>query len=314
MSPELKAAVERVVAEQGHGGFRDAAAKLSEHYRAGGRSDAAIDLRAYLTVRLPATYAAVERALREVAERRPGFAPLSMIDAGAGPGTASWAAVAAWPAIEAVTLADNNPQFLDLARRIAEQSPHPALSAARRRQADMAALDAGGGAELVIAAYALAEIPEARQRVAVDALWRAAGSMLVLVEPGTPAGFARIRRARDVLIASGGIPVAPCPHAGACPMASEDWCHFTVRLARSRAHMHAKQASVPFEDEKYSWLAVSRTGVPSGGGRVLSPPVEQKPGISFRLCTPEGLEQRQIARRDRDAYKAHRRSAWGDLI
>ena len=48
--------------------------------------------------------------------------------------------------------------------------------------------------------------------------------------------------------------------------------------------------------------------------RVLSPPVEQKPGISLRLCTPEGLEQRQIARRDRDAYKAHRRSAWGDLI
>jgi ribosomal protein RSM22 (predicted rRNA methylase) len=314
MSPELKAAVERVQAEHGHGGLRGASAKLSAHYRAGGRSDAAIDLGAYLTVRLPATFAAVERVLREVAERRPGFAPRSMIDAGAGPGTASWAAVSAWPAIEAVTLADNNPQFLGLAGRIAEQSPHPALSAARRRQADMAALDAGDGADLVIAAYALAEIPEARQRVAVEALWRTAANMLVLVEPGTPAGFARIRRARDMLIAAGAIPVAPCPHAGACPMTGEDWCHFAVRLARSRAHMHAKQASVPFEDEKFSWLAVSRTGEASGGGRILSPPVEQKPGIGFRLCTPGGLEQRQIARRDRDAYKAHRRRAWGDLI
>ena len=108
--------------------------------------------------------------------------------------------------------------------------------------------------------------------------------------------------------------MAPCTHALDCPMTGGNWCHFSVRLARSRAHMHAKQASVPFEDEKFSWLAVGRTGETSGGGRILSPPAEQKPGISFRLCTPEGLEQRQIARRDRDAYKAHRRSAWGDLI
>lgn len=314
MSPELKAAVERIVAEQGHGGLRDASAKLTAHYRAGGKSDAAIDLGAYLTVRLPATFAAVERVLHEVARRRPDFAPKSLIDAGAGPGTASWAAVSVWTGIEAVTLADNNAEFLNLAGRIASQSPHPALSGARRRQADIAALVAGAGCDLVIAAYALAEIPEARQAAAVAALWQAAARMLVLVEPGTPAGFARIRRARDTLIAAGGIPVAPCPHAGACPMTGEDWCHFAVRLARSRAHMHAKQASVPFEDEKFSWLAVSRTGEVSGGGRILSPPVEHKPGIGFRLCTPQGLEQRQIARRDWDAYKAHRRAAWGDLI
>ena len=138
--------------------------------------------------------------------------------------------------------------------------------------------------------------------------------MLVLIEPGTPAGFARIRAARNALLGQGAVPVAPCPHAAACPMSGTDWCHFSVRLARSRAHMHAKGASVPFEDEKFAYLVLSREGAPSGGGRVLAPPLEQKPGITFRLCTAAGLEQRQIARRDHAAYKAHRKTAWGDLM
>ena len=42
--------------------------------------------------------------------------------------------------------------------------------------------------------------------------------MLVLVEPGTPQGFARIREARAALIAEGAHIVAPCTHENVCPM------------------------------------------------------------------------------------------------
>ena len=314
MTPELQAAVAAELARHGGHSLRDSTSKLSRHYRAGGRSDAAIDLGAYLTVRLPATYAAIARVLAEIGERRPDFAAASLLDVGSGPGTASWAAIEAWPDLADLVMVDSNRQFLALAGAIAAHSAHAGLGRARRIAADLTELPANIHASLVIASYALAEIPASRQMTAIRSLWQAAESMLVLVEPGTPAGFARIRTARDALLAEGAVSVAPCPHAAVCPISGDDWCHFSVRLARSRAHMHAKRARVPFEDEKFSYLVVSRTGEPSGGGRILSPPNVSKSAIDFRLCTAVGVEQRHIARRDGPAYKACRKLGWGDLI
>ena len=186
--------------------------------------------------------------------------------------------------------------------------------AADRQHRDMAQVEAVGPASLVIAAYALAEIHASAQDAAVMALWRAAHNMLVLVEPGTPAGFARLRNARDRLLGAGAVQVAPCPHARACPLTGEDWCHFSVRLPRRRLHMHAKQARVPFEDERYAYLAVSRDGRVSGEPRILAPPKDAKPGLTFKLCTAEGLETRHVARRDAATYKQVRKRKWGDVL
>ena len=314
MTPELETAVALELAERRAGALRAAAVALSGHYRSGGRSDAAISLPAYLTVRLPATYAAVAAVLAEVQRLRPDFHPLSLLDAGSGPGTASWAAAALWPGLSKVTMLDSNRDFLGLAASLARRSPHPALRAPILETGDIAGTAVLAPASLVIASYALAEIPDGAQATAVQALWRAAADMLVLIEPGTPAGFARLRRARRGLLADGAVPVAPCPHAAACPLTGEDWCHFSVRLPRSRLHMHAKQARVPFEDERYAYLAVSRAGNASGRPRILAPPTEAKPGITFKLCTAEGLETRHVARRDRPVYKQARKRTWGDVL
>lgn len=314
MTPELKAAVERELAGGPGGGLRAGASGLASHYRKGGRSDAAIDLAAYMAVRLPATFAAVSAALHEVRQARPDFAPRTLLDAGSGPGTASWAAAAAWSGLSRFTLLDSNPVFLGLAARLAAASPLSALRAADCRIGEIACLGPGEGADLVVASYALAEIPDGRLEAAIAALWAAAGAMLVLVEPGTPAGFARLRAARDGLLKAGAVPVAPCTHAAACPVTGSDWCHFSVRLARSRAHIHAKNASLPFEDEKFAYLVLARNGGPTGGGRILSPPFELKHATSFRLCTGRGLESLAVAKREREAYRSIRKKSWGDWL
>lgn len=293
------------------GRLRPGSAVLSATYRGGG-SSAGIDLGSYLVARLPATYAAVNRVLSELALRRPGFAPKSLIDAGSGPGTASWAAAGLWPDIETVTFLDNSPAFLALAADLARDGPPP-LAAAITLRESLEALPQGLSAELVVAAYALAELPQERAAAVAERLWRASSRVLVLVEPGTPQGFGRLRLARQRLLAAGAIPVAPCTHALDCPVTGDDWCHFSVRLARSRAHMHAKAARVPFEDERFAYLVLARDGAPPEGARIVAPPLHAKPGITLRLCTQGRLETRHVARRERAAYKKAKKLEWGDL-
>lgn len=309
----LQAAVTAWLAGRGGAGARRQGSEaLSATYRAGG-SSSAIDLGAYLVARLPATFAAVSRVLAEVAARRPGFMPASVLDAGSGPGTASWAALEQWPSLVTATFLDNSPAFLKLAGQLAGHGPAP-LRAAAAIAGTLNAVPEPCAADLVIAAYALAELPKVQVASAARSLWSASRSVLVIVEPGTPEGFARIRLARDCLLAAGAIPVAPCPHALACPVSGNDWCHFSVRLPRSRAHMHAKRASVPFEDERFAYLAVARDGQQSGGARIVAPPRKAKSGMTLQLCTQGRLEPHHVARRDSEAYKSFRKSEWGDLV
>src|SRR5436309_667858 len=82
-----------------------AAQPLSQRYRSetrDGHFHLADDLaaRAYLATRLPATYAAVRASMDAVADVRPDFTPRTMLDIGAGPGSALWAAAGRWPSVE----------------------------------------------------------------------------------------------------------------------------------------------------------------------------------------------------------------------
>jgi ribosomal protein RSM22 (predicted rRNA methylase) len=287
------------------------AEKMSAAYRAGGTSHAIttpLDAAAYATARMPATYAAIAAAFEKLAQALPDFAPASLLDVGAGTGAASWAAVTAWPDI-AVTMLDHNPALRALARKLADNGP--------LAQAEILSGDLGvekPGADLVVAGYVLAELGEARAATVALDLWQSAAQVLVLVEPGTPQGFARIRAARAALIEAGGTIAAPCTHDNVCPMAGDDWCHFSQRLPRSRDHMLLKGANVPFEDERYAYVAVTRTPVPHDAARILAPPLETKPGLTFKLCDANGLRAQFVAARDKDEYRRVRKLGWGDLF
>ena len=69
------------------------------------------DALAYLAVRLPATYAAVRASFAAIAEARADFAPKTVLDIGAGPGTALWAAADCWPDLADVLLVEASPVF-----------------------------------------------------------------------------------------------------------------------------------------------------------------------------------------------------------
>lgn len=296
-------------------------AAISEGYRSGRPSRELIGadeaVLAYLLARMPATYAAVARVLSEARERAPDFAPRSLLDAGAGPGTASWASVETWSGIARIAMLDDSAAFLRIAQNLAAASAHDGLRTAQMQAGDMAQADAAiAQADLVIASYALAELAHDRLPQVVARLWNACSGMLVLIEPGTPAGFSRILACRDMLLKQGAAILAPCPASSPCPVLSPDWCHFSVRLARSRDHMITKSAQVPFEDERFSYLVAARDGVAATrpAARVLALPKRNKTGVTMKLCTGGRIEMRTVASRDRANFAHARNADWGDPL
>lgn len=317
LPPALQAAVNALLEGRARGPIAERSAQISDCYRGGGHSGAAItsdtDVLAYLLARLPATYAAVAAVLGEVGARC-AFEPKTLTDTGAGPGTASWAASEAWPTLERIAMIDSSAVFLDMARKLAAASPSKALADADTKLADVTRLADFPSSDLVVASYALAEVPTTALTNVAAMLWKSCTGILILVEPGTPAGYERIVACRSALIAVGANIVAPCPHAAPCPIRSPDWCHFSQRLARSRDHMIVKAAHVPFEDEKFSYLAVARdhVAIARHEARVLAPPKKDKTGIALKLCADGEIAQRKIPSRDRADFSRARDLRWGD--
>jgi ribosomal protein RSM22 (predicted rRNA methylase) len=297
------------------------AARISDHYRAAGASAPVItnpaDVTAYLFSRLPGTYAAVSAVLSQTLARNPALNPASLLDVGAGPGTAAWAAFEAWPNIKTAALVDSNTHFLKAAKDLAQASPSPGLANASVIHDNIAApAKAWPEADLVIASFALAELPPDDQTRAILRLWKLTRGTLILIEPGTTPGFERIRTARSLLLAQSAHILAPCPHHEPCPIISPDWCHFVQRVSRSRDHMLAKGAYVPFEDEKFSYLALSRTPAPAADPyvRILTYPKHSKHDLRLKVCTPTAIQDLSVPTRNKPWYAAARRLDWGDPL
>jgi ribosomal protein RSM22 (predicted rRNA methylase) len=200
---------------------------------------------------MPATYAAVRAALTQLAAAAPEpWRPRRLLDLGGGTGAAAWAATDVFGGLAEVTVLDRVPEALGLGRRLA--AARPALRSVQwtpwRHGIDAPAIPP---ADLVTISYLLGELPgPARDRLVAAA--GAGAAAVVVVEPGTPAGYGRVLAAREVLLAAGLRIVAPCPHSAQCPVREPDWCHFAIRVNRSALHRRAKGATLGHEDEKFS--------------------------------------------------------------
>jgi ribosomal protein RSM22 (predicted rRNA methylase) len=326
---DLRMALADHLAAQPAERVRAGVARLIEAYRSGDTPSAPIltgpaDVAAYAAYRMPATYAAVRRALGALAIPLDAMAlaPRTHLDLGGGTGAAAWAAAEAFGSLAEITVLDQVGGALVTGAALARGAASPVVRGARwvtERLDGDAALPA---ADLVTASYLLGELTGDDQRALV-ARAAAAGRTVVFVEPGTPAGYRRILDARSQLLAFGGTVLAPCPHQAECPLAAGDWCHFAARVNRSALHRRVKDAELSFEDEKFAYVAVATAGAsvpagvaaPAGEGRIIRRPTRRKGMVALRLCRPDGTAGEQIvSKRHDDAYRRARDAAWGDAF
>ncbi|MDU6141033.1 small ribosomal subunit Rsm22 family protein, partial [Bradyrhizobium sp.] len=177
ISPDLPAALKSALEARLHGQSRrdagERAGRISASYRSGGNSGtitSEADAIAYATVRMPATYAAVAASLNALMQANPDFAPASLLDVGAGPGTASFAAAEAFSSLASYSAMDSNPALRSLAMALADDATRLrgltyALGPARTL------LDRAERADLVIASYMIGELTEVERAATIDALW-----------------------------------------------------------------------------------------------------------------------------------------------
>lgn len=315
---DLKAALDRLTHGLSRKALAERAAAISATYRGGGSSTLIRnrdDALAYAMSRMPATFAAVVATLAELAKRRTDYTPASLLDVGAGPGTATFAAADAFPSLTTFVQLETNPALASLAIDLARDSVR--LSALRQEAGDARqSIASAAEADLVIASYVIGELSDSARPDITDALWRKTRDTLLVVEPGTPAGTARIIALRTQLIAAGARVIVPCPHGQACPLTPPDWCHFTQRLARSRDHMQVKDVALPFEDEKFAYVALARAPLATRpAARVLAQPVTTKIEVTAKLCMADGTVRiAKVARRDKGGYGRAKRWQWGDAV
>ena len=166
--------------------------------------------------------------------------------------------------------------------------------------------------DLIIASYALGELAGDEAIEILRKAWTAARVALVVMEPGTPAGFARIRKWRELLLAHGAHMAAPCPGEGACPMDAGDWCHFAQRVERMSIHRKLKGGALGHEDEKFSYLSFTRSPVTRARERVLRHPLHRPGLVELQLCSGTTTRTEKITKKDNERFRAARHVSWGD--
>ncbi|MGW2058641.1 small ribosomal subunit Rsm22 family protein [Streptomyces sp. NPDC001840] len=322
--------------------------RLIASYRGATPTDAPVlrdrsDVAAYAAYRMPATFEAVRAALAGLADAAPSWMPGSHVDVGGGTGAGVWAADAVWGAdavraagavgagdaateagvpgagARTTTVLDWAEPALALGRELAA-SGTAGLRAAEWRRARIGAALRLPDSDLVTVSYVLNELTEPDRAALVAEAARSAQAV-VIVEPGTPDGYLRIMAARDGLTGAGLRIAAPCPHSGACPIErGTDWCHFAARVSRSSLHRQVKGGSLPYEDEKFSYVVGARVGVLDAPGvpgraRVVRKPQIRKGQVLLDLCEGDGdggLRRETVTKRHGGLYRAARDVAWGD--
>lgn len=292
--------------------------ELSQRYREGkGKSGAFIESQgqrmAYLLTRFPATFGAISRVLFEIREQMPTLEIKSLLDLGAGPGTGFWAAIEQFPHLQKATLIEKDLSFMQLGQKLEQKLMKDFSCSVDWQRADVKDV-ALPPHDLFLLSYSIGEFSENLWPALLQNIWQATEKAVIIIEPGTPLGFKRLLSIRKQMIELGAYLVAPCPHAAACPMKGDDWCHFSVRVERSFQHRYVKGASLSYEDEKFSYLIFSKKPHVAKGLRILRPPLKHSGHLSLSLCTSLGEETKILSRKHKEEYMRARKLEWGDTF
>lgn len=263
----------------------------------------------YVISRMPATYAAVYSAFKQILANY-NEKMTSLLDVGAGTGTGTWA-VNEIENMSQITCLEREKSMSNIGKKLMKNT---ALDNVQWKSYDILQDEIVEKADIVLTSYMINELPEQEREKAVLKLWQATNKLMVVIEPGTPEGFKNILNIRNLIKEQGGYIVAPCCCNGECPIKENDWCAFYARVARSSIHRQAKGGNLGYEDEKFSYIAFSKTPVEITGERILRHPQINSGFVKVKLCTADGIQEKTYSKKDGKIYKKTKKLDAGEKI
>ena len=257
-----------------------------------------VERNVYLESRMPATQAVCEKVFSNL-EKEENIT--SLLDLGCGPGSATYAALKIFSNLLTIHLID-----LDSSYSYNFCKPYQFF------EQQFKDLSIAQSYDIIVISYALSECDNNLLEKVLIKAWEKTNRYLVIIEPGTPYGYTSFLKTRQYLIEQGAFILAPCPHELACPLIKPDWCHFKIRLHRTKIHQQIKQGTKSFEDESYIFGIFSKQPNQVKSKRIIKKPIRRKGHILFDLCTSDGLNRDTISRKDKISYIKAKKLMWGD--
>jgi len=309
---ELETKIEHEIENVKLNELREVAQKLSDRYmneKRVGQSLVNKDLEvlAYAIIRMPATFCAINKALEETLKR---YEPEidTVLDIGAGTGAGEWAILNNLNIKQFICI-EREEKMRELGQKLLSDFKNISW-----KNQDIVKQEITDTADLTIVSYMINELDDGLKEDVIQNILNVFNKIVIFIEPGTPEGFNNIRKIQKLAIEKNLNILAPCTSQEECKLPNEDWCHSIVRVERNKIHKFVKNAEVPYEDEKFSYIAISREKIDNSGSRILRHPITSSGFIKLKLCTNGNIEEKTFTKRDKEIFKKVKKLKCGDLI
>ena len=265
---------------------------------------------AYSIMRMPATFCAVTVALSHTLNIA-NCNINTVLDIGAGTGAATWAINELIHPTD-ITCLEREEAMRNIGQSLMKYNSD--MPNTQWIDEDITNLNIVNGADLIVASYIINELkPEERKKV-IQKLLSLENKIILIIEPGTPEGFKNIKEIQKIALENGSYIIAPCTSQKICKLPENDWCHTTVRVERNKIHKILKSAEAPYEDEKFSYIAISKESLGTAKSRILRHPIIETGKITLKICTMGNIEQRIITKKEKEIFKQVKKKKCGDTF
>ena len=266
---------------------------------------------AYSCTRMPATFCAVTTALKHTLNIAEDFKIESVLDIGSGTGAATWA-INEIISPKKNTCLEREEAMRNVGQALMKYSEE--MKKVEWINADITNAKIIKGADLIVSSYMINELKQEERKNVIQKLLSLESKIILILEPGTPEGFKNIKEIQKIALENGLHIVAPCTTQEICKLPENDWCHTTIRVERNKTHKLLKSGDAPYEDEKFSYISISKEPIETKYSRILRHPIIETGKITLKLCTEGNIEEKIITKKDKEQFKLAKKKKCGDII